>query len=123
MTFGHMHSRLKHGGMRNMVVVDARMGPIYLNAAVVPRVASLREASLRVASLGESSLTRRHFARVRMADGVGVYAENGWVHVDEQGGMVVGEGAECRSERVDNANRYLVFQAHTGELTQVNVQA
>ena len=122
-TFGHMHSRLKHGGMRNMVVVDARMGPIYLNAAVVPRVASLREASLRVASLGESSLTRRHFARVRMADGVVVKAENVWVHVDEEGGIVVGEDAGCILEKVDNANRYRVFQAHTGEWTEVDVQA
>ena len=96
-----------------MVAVDARMGTVYLNAAVVPRVASL----------GESSLTRRHFARVRMADGVVVKAENVWVHVDEEGGIVVGEDAECILEKVDNANRYRVFQAHTGEWTEVDVQA
>lgn len=112
-TFGHMHSRLKHGGMRNMVSVDARMGTVYLNAAVVPRVASL----------GESSLTRRHFVRVGLADGVVVKAENVWVHVDEEDGIALTQDVECILEKVENANRYRVYQAHTGEWAEVNVEA
>ena len=112
-TFGHMHSRLKHGGMRNMVAVDARMGTVYLNAAVVPRVTSV----------AETSLTRRHFVRVRLADGVVVRAENVWVRVDEEGGIVVGEDAECILEKVHNANRYRVYRAHTDEWTEVDIEA
>ena len=112
-TFGHMHSRLKHGGMRNMVAVDARMGTVYLNAAVVPRVTSV----------GETSLSRRHFVRVRLVDGVVVRAENVWVRVDEDGGVDATEEIECVLEKVENTNRYRVFQAHTGDWTEVVVES
>jgi uncharacterized protein (TIGR04168 family) len=35
--YGHMHQRLKEGGLRRMVEVDADHGLVFLNGAVVPR--------------------------------------------------------------------------------------
>jgi len=124
-TFGHMHSRLKYGGLRNMVWVDGRTGTVYLNAAVVPRVETVEGG------------TRRHFVRVEMVDGVVVRAENVWVRVkdeeeendddddnddnDREISATVDE-VECILEKIhDSPPRYRVFRAHTNDWIQVDV--
>ena len=127
-TFGHMHSRLKHGGLRNMVGVDGRTGTVYLNAAVVPRVETVEGG------------TRRHFVRVEMVDGMVVRAENVWVRVEEEEeeeendddndreiSATVDE-VECILEKIHDSlspspdsTRYRVFRAHTNDWIQVDV--
>jgi uncharacterized protein (TIGR04168 family) len=124
--FGHMHHRLKYGGLRNMVSVDERMGAVYLNAAVVPRVVHVDGNE---GEAGKRKRTKRHFLRVLVGKERVERAENVWVEVtedqadegcpDRAGSMLetvslAEEDTECILERISD-NQYRIFKAHTNE--------
>lgn len=48
--FGHMHSQLKGGGLRNRVHACPTTGTIYLNSAVVPRIRAYRPPAATAAA-------------------------------------------------------------------------
>jgi len=77
--FGHMHHTLKKGGFRNMVDIHEISGTVYLNAAVVPRVKTIKKHKREGL---DSAHRARHFLMVEMVDGVVWEAKNVWVSVE-----------------------------------------
>ena len=107
--FGHMHHTLKKGGFRNMVDIHDMSGTVYLNAAVVPRVKTIKKHR----GEGQESTHRcRHFLMVEMADGIVWEAKNVWVSVEHD----LSNSAEVVDEQV------IFKRAHSedGKSTVVN---
>lgn len=86
--YGHMHSQLKGGGLRNRVSACSESGIVYLNAAVVPRVrrvpvAAVAEALQAAGSCGAAAaaepVTVHHFVEVVLRGGEVAGAADVWV--------------------------------------------
>ena len=97
-----------------MVAVDERMGTVYLNAAVVPRVAGA--GGSQGGGADATAATKRHFVRVTLEGPHVERVENVWMTVEES--AVVGEEAECILE-MTGASQYRVYKAHTNEWVDV----